>query len=157
MSLPWIWMTSKNSGILYLTQVHVLLPKDVISTKTTQSGKVTQVHVPLPKDVISTKTTQSGKMTQVPMFTSKGCDIGRGDARRVDTQKILWQINYNFHLKKFLHKKFESNKFEPPLKKICVTNCRWLQLYFFIGQVLKLKRLIEESKANHLQLWRKFF
>ena len=27
---------------------------------------------------------QSGKMTQVPMFTSKGCDIGRGDARRVD-------------------------------------------------------------------------
>ena len=23
---------------------------------------------------------QSGKMTQVPMFTSKGCDIGRGDA-----------------------------------------------------------------------------
>src|ERR1700761_7135330 len=62
-------------------------------------------------------------MTQVPMFTSKGCDIGRGDARRVDTQKILRQIKYNFfHLKKFLHKKFKSNKFEPPLKKICVTN-----------------------------------
>ena len=40
----------------------------------------------------------------------------------VDTQKILWQIKYNFfHLKKFLHKKFRSNKFEPPLKKICVT------------------------------------
>ena len=38
---------------------------------------------------VSTKTTQSGKITQVPMFTSKGCDIGRGDARRVDTQKIL--------------------------------------------------------------------
>ena len=54
-----------------------------------QSGKVTQVHDPLPKDVISTKTTQNGKMTQVPMFTSKGCDIARGDARRVDTQKIL--------------------------------------------------------------------
>src|SRR6202012_5893550 len=82
-------MTSKNSVILYLTQVYVLLPKDVISTKTTQSGKVTQVHVPHPKAVISTKTTQSGKTTQVPMFTSKGCDIGRGDARRVDTQKIL--------------------------------------------------------------------
>ena len=96
------------------------------STKTTQSGKMTQVHVPLPKDVISTKTTQSGKMTQVPMFTSKGCDIGRGDARRVDTQKILWQINYNFHLKIFLHKKFESNKFETPLKKVCVTNRRIL-------------------------------
>ena len=59
------------------------------STKTTQSRKMTQVHVPLPKDVISTKTTQSGKMTQVPMFTSRGCDIGRGDARRIDTQKIL--------------------------------------------------------------------
>ena len=47
------------------------------------------VHVPLPKDVISLPKPQSGKMTQVPMFTSKGCDIGRGDARRVDTQKIL--------------------------------------------------------------------
>ena len=77
-------MTSKNSGDL----ISDASPCS-ISTKTTQSGKVTQVHVPLPKDVISTKTTQSGKMTQVPMFTSKGCDIGRGDARRVDTQKIL--------------------------------------------------------------------
>ena len=46
------------------------------------------VHVPLPKDVISLPKPQSGKMTQVPMFTY-GCDIGRGDARRVDTQKIL--------------------------------------------------------------------
>ena len=34
------------------------------------------------------KTTQSGKMTQVPILISKGCDIGRGDARRVVKQEF---------------------------------------------------------------------
>ena len=42
-----------------------------------------------PEELLSLPKPQSGKMTQVPMFTSKGCDIGRDDARRVDTQKIL--------------------------------------------------------------------
>ena len=43
------------------------------------------LHKPIKQ---STKTTQSGKMTQVPMFTFKGCDIGRGDARRVVKQEF---------------------------------------------------------------------
>ena len=40
-----------------MTQDLAPLSKDVISTKTTQSGKMTQVLVPLPKGVISEEVT----------------------------------------------------------------------------------------------------
>ena len=63
-------------------------------------------------------------------FTSEGSDIREGDAHRVDTQKNILSDKYELNLKKISsqiadkRKKFVSNKFEPPLKTICVTNCR---------------------------------
>ena len=42
----------------------------------------------LPKDVISDKSPQRGKGDASP-YTSKGCDIKKGDAQSVDPPKIL--------------------------------------------------------------------